>query len=164
MQNVCKIFCSLIYCAYHVTRGIFCNILFLVYNGFCNILGILYNNFLQTVNHINSSCQLTNMKNNVYEYIIHWLTMVHPLPLYIDGQAGCGKTFLIYPIIGALHRENSNVFVSASSAFAAKNYPGGQTTHFLYGIPVCEDNPFLQSTICTNTPQMSPVIWQMSYH
>ena len=36
---------------------------------------------------------------------------------------------------------------SASSAFAAKNYPGGRTTHYLYGIPVDEHNPYLTSSI-----------------
>jgi len=38
--------------------------------------------------------------------------------------------------------------VTASSAFAAKNYPGGRTTHYLYGIlPVDEFNPYLQSAV-----------------
>jgi nucleoside-triphosphatase THEP1 len=39
------------------------------------------------------------------------------------------------------------VHVSASSAFAAKNYPGGRTAHYLYGIPVDEYNPHLKSNV-----------------
>lgn len=35
---------------------------------------------------------------------------------------------------------------SASSAFAAKNYPSGRTTHYLYGIPVDEYNLHLKSS------------------
>jgi hypothetical protein len=37
--------------------------------------------------------------------------------------------------------------LSASSAFAAKNYPGGRATHYLYGIPVDEYNFFLKSSV-----------------
>jgi hypothetical protein len=39
------------------------------------------------------------------------------------------------------------VLLSASSAFAAKNYPGGRTAHYLYGIPVDEYNPHLISSV-----------------
>jgi hypothetical protein len=73
------------------------------------------------------------------------------LKVLLDGRAGCSKTFVLYPVIGALQKANEIVLVSASSAFAAKNYPGGQTTHYLYGIPVDEYNPFLESTIHSNT-------------
>jgi hypothetical protein len=74
-----------------------------------------------------------------------------PPPTHIDGRAGCGKTYVLYPLIGALRKANHIVLVSASSAFAAKNYPGGRTTHYLYGIPVDEFKPFLQSAIHPNT-------------
>lgn len=71
----------------------------------------------------------------------------YPPPVYIDGRAGRGKTFLLYPIIGALRKLNEIVLVSASSAFAAKNYSGGRTAHYLYGIPVDEYNPILKSSV-----------------
>lgn len=70
-----------------------------------------------------------------------------PPPLHIDGRAGRGKTYLLYPVIGALRKMNEIVLISASSAFAAKNYPGGRTAHYLYGIPVDEYNPFLKSMV-----------------
>jgi hypothetical protein len=39
------------------------------------------------------------------------------------------------------------VLVTASSAFAAKNCPGGRTVHYLYRIPVDEYNPDLKSKV-----------------
>jgi nucleoside-triphosphatase THEP1 len=74
-------------------------------------------------------------------------TLDYPPPLHIDGRAGRGKTYLLYPVIGALRKLDEIVLISASSAFAAKNYPGGRTAHYLYGIPVDEHNPFLKSFI-----------------
>jgi ATP-dependent DNA helicase PIF1 len=73
--------------------------------------------------------------------------MANPPPLHIDGRAGRGKTYLLYPVIGALRKLDEIVLLSASSAFAAKNYPGGRTAHYLYGIPVDEYNPFLKSLV-----------------
>lgn len=70
-----------------------------------------------------------------------------PPPLHIDGRAGRGKTYLLYPVIGALRKLDEIVLVSASSAFAAKNYPGGRTAHYLYGIPVDEHSPLLTSSV-----------------
>lgn len=73
--------------------------------------------------------------------------MDNPLPLHVDGRAGRGKTYVLYPVIGALRKLNEIVLLSASSAFAAKNYPGGRTAHYLYGIPVDEFNPHLKSSV-----------------
>jgi hypothetical protein len=73
--------------------------------------------------------------------------MDDPPPIHIDGRTGRGKTYLLYPVIGALRKRDEIVLLSASSAFAAKNYPGGRTTHYLYGIPVDEYKPFLKSSV-----------------
>lgn len=73
--------------------------------------------------------------------------MSTPRPLHIDGRAGRGKTFVLYPVIGALRKLDEIVLISAASAFAAKNYPGGRTAHYLYGIPVDEHSPFLTSSV-----------------
>ncbi|KAJ7689877.1 PIF1-like helicase-domain-containing protein [Mycena metata] len=85
----------------------------------------------------------------VYDRIMHitTTTLDSPPPIHVDGRAGRGKTYVLYPIIGALRKMNEIVLVSASSAFAAKNYPGGRTIHYLYGIPVDEYNPFLKSSV-----------------
>ncbi|KZW00781.1 hypothetical protein EXIGLDRAFT_794561 [Exidia glandulosa HHB12029] len=77
--------------------------------------------------------------------------MDNPKPVHIDGRAGRGKTYCLYPLIGALRKEGKIPLISASSAFAAKNYPGGRTEHFQYGVPVDENNPFLESAIGTKS-------------
>jgi nucleoside-triphosphatase THEP1 len=69
--------------------------------------------------------------------------MDNPPPIHVDGRAGRGKTYALYPVIGALRKVGEIVSLSASSALAAKNYPGGRTTHYLYGIPVDEYKHFL---------------------
>jgi hypothetical protein len=74
-------------------------------------------------------------------------SLENPPPLHVDGRAGRGKTFVLYPVIGALRKLDQIILLSASSAFAAKNYPGGRTTHYLYGIPVDEYNPHLRSSV-----------------
>lgn len=83
----------------------------------------------------------------VYDRIMHVATKENPLPIHVDGRAGRGKTYVLYPVIGALRKLDEIVLLSASSAFAAKNYPGGRTTHYLYGIPVDEYNPHLKSSV-----------------
>ncbi len=79
--------------------------------------------------------------------------MDNPHPIHVDGRAGHGKTYVLYPVIRALQKANEIVLLSASSAYAAKNYPGGHTSHFLYGIPVNKHNPFLTSMICPKSDQ-----------
>ncbi|KZV87838.1 hypothetical protein EXIGLDRAFT_679562, partial [Exidia glandulosa HHB12029] len=77
--------------------------------------------------------------------------MDNPHPVHIDGRAGRGKTYCLYPLIGALRKEGHIVLITASSAFAAKNYPGGRTEHFTYGVPVDEQNPYLESAVRPNS-------------
>lgn len=78
-------------------------------------------------------------------------TLDQPPPIHVDCRAGRGKTYVLYPVIGALRKLDEIVLLSASSAFAAKNYPGGQTAHYLYGIPVDEYNPHLKSSVGPRT-------------
>ncbi|KAJ7692745.1 hypothetical protein B0H17DRAFT_881988, partial [Mycena rosella] len=73
-------------------------------------------------------------QRTIYDRIIFISSLENPPPSHVDGRAGRGKTFVLYPVIGALHKLDQIILLSASSAFAAKNYPGGRTTHSLYGI------------------------------
>jgi hypothetical protein len=91
--------------------------------------------------------KLNHLQLTIYNRIMHIATMEHPPPVHVDGRAGRGKTYVLYPIIGALRKLDEIVLVTASSAFAAKNYPGGRTVHYLYGIPVDEYNPHLKSKV-----------------
>jgi hypothetical protein len=45
-----------------------------------------------------------------------------PAPIHIHGLASRGKAYLLYPVISALRKQDEIVLLSASSAFAAKNY------------------------------------------
>jgi hypothetical protein len=47
-------------------------------------------------------------------------------------------------VIGALRKQDEIILLSASSAFATKNYPGGRTTHYLYEIPVNKYKSFFE--------------------
>jgi hypothetical protein len=78
---------------------------------------------------------------------MHISTLENAPPVHIDGRAGRGKTFVLYPIIAALRKLNEIILLSESSAFAAKDYLGGRTTHYLYGIPVDEYNSHLTSSV-----------------
>jgi hypothetical protein len=94
------------------------------------------------------SCTSDNkFQRAVYNRIMEITMMDNPPPIHVDGRAGRGKTYVLYPVIGALRKVGEIVLLSASSAFAAKNYPGGRTTHYLYGIPVDEYKPFLVSSV-----------------
>jgi nucleoside-triphosphatase THEP1 len=93
----------------------------------------------------------------LYDRIMQISTMDNPPPIHIDGRAGRGKTYLLYPVIGALRKRDEIVLLSASSAFAAKNYPGGRTTHYLYGIPVDEYKPFLKSSVGVRSERARPL-------
>jgi hypothetical protein len=84
---------------------------------------------------------------NIYNRIMHIATMENPPSVHVDGRAGHRKTYVLYAIIGAMQKTDQIVLVTASSAFAAKNYPGGRTTHLLYGISVDEHNPHLKSNV-----------------
>jgi chromosomal replication initiation ATPase DnaA len=48
---------------------------------------------------------------------------------FIDGKAGCGKTLLVNTICNSLLLLDFIVLPTATSAFAAQLYPGGQITH-----------------------------------
>jgi hypothetical protein len=74
-------------------------------------------------------------------------TIENPPPVHIDERAGRGKTCVLYSIIGALRKSGEIILLSASSAFAAKKYPGGRTTHYLYSIPADEYNLYLESSV-----------------
>jgi hypothetical protein len=50
-----------------------------------------------------------------------------------------------------LRKQGKVVLISASTASAAKIYPGGRTLHYTYGIPVDEWAPYLESGVLPQT-------------
>ncbi|KAI5984822.1 PIF1-like helicase-domain-containing protein [Pisolithus albus] len=59
---------------------------------------------------------------------------------FIEGRPGRGKTFLIKALTAVLRRDSHIVLIVGSSALSATAYQRGCTAHFLFGIPVTDDN------------------------
>lgn len=57
-----------------------------------------------------------------------------PLLMFVDGKAGRGKTFLVNVLCAWVRASGRIALPTATSAFAAQLYPGGQTTHSTFGV------------------------------
>ena len=64
-----------------------------------------------------------------------------PLLMFVDGKAGRGKTFLVNVLCAWVRASGRIALPTATSAFAAQLYPGGQTTHSTFGV---RSYPFTQ--------------------
>jgi len=71
----------------------------------------------------------------VSEYTEHHLPAS---PLFLEGQPGRGKTFLVDALCSLLRAQNKIVLIVGSSTLAATLYEGGRTAHNLFQIPVTE--------------------------
>ena len=70
----------------------------------------------------------------IYHHVMSSVVNNEQLLLFIDGKAGCGKTFLINVICDTIRAQNGIVLPTATSAFAAQLYPGGRTTHSMFKV------------------------------
>ena len=57
-------------------------------------------------------------------------------PIFIDGKAGRGKTYLVNAICNTLRSEGKIVVVVGTTALSALLYERGRTAHSTFGIPV----------------------------
>ena len=57
--------------------------------------------------------------------------------IFISGQAGVGKTFLLSSIVKALEERGRKVATTASTGIATTQLKGGVTLHSWAGIKVC---------------------------
>ena len=73
----------------------------------------------------------------------------HRQPLFLEGQPGQGKTFVIDAICSALRADNLIVLVVGSSVLAATLYKGGRTAHNIFQIPVTDVRLSLHFTAIT---------------
>jgi PIF1-like helicase len=87
---------------------------------------------------------MTDEQKHVYELV---LTAVRTYtdtrqprhnPLFLKGQPGRGKTFVVDAICCALRARGVIVLIVGSSALAATLYEGGRTAHNVFQIPVKE--------------------------
>jgi hypothetical protein len=64
-----------------------------------------------------------------------------PLPFFVEGRPGRGKTFLADTLGCKLRSEGHIVLIVSTSALAATLYDGGRTAHNLFKIPVTDVRP-----------------------
>ena len=57
---------------------------------------------------------------------------------FLEGKAGCGKSFVAAMIVHRLWSEGSCVLVVGSTALSVTLYERGRTAHAAFGIPVTE--------------------------
>jgi PIF1-like helicase len=70
----------------------------------------------------------------IAQQITHALSLNLPLLIFIDGKVGRGKTFLVNVLCNWVQGHGLIVLPTATSAFAAQMYPGGQTTHSTFKV------------------------------
>jgi hypothetical protein len=88
----------------------------------------------QRLNSFNSEQQAA------YEAIAQAYARQEDALFFVDGGAGCGKTFL-YGALLALARSQGNIALAvASSGIAAQLLPGGKTAHSVFKIPLPVDD------------------------
>ncbi|CUS06638.1 unnamed protein product [Tuber aestivum] len=66
---------------------------------------------------------------------------------FIEGKAGCGKSYTANVLVNRLRSEGYIVLVVGSTALSVTQYDRGRTAHSAFGIPVTENHMELQSRI-----------------
>lgn len=92
---------------------------------------------------------LTEKQLLAYHDIMHTIQTNNPLHtmLFVEGCPGRGKTYLIQKILAVLHADFQIVLVVGSSALSAIAYHRGRTAHYMFSIPVTDDNVDLHSKV-----------------
>ena len=95
------------------------------------------------------NCKQAQVYDTLYSAIINddYNHYQHGSMFFIEGQLGRGKTFLINALTAILHVKGNIILIVGTSALSAIAYPHGQTAHYLFGIPVTDNNVGLHSTI-----------------
>ena len=71
---------------------------------------------------------------DIFLWVQYTILSNEPLLMFIDGKAGCGKTFLVNILCAWVQSTGGITLPTATSAFAAQLYPGGWTTHSTFGV------------------------------
>ena len=104
-------------------------------------------NYFVSVNTMSSQCtcwvfdplspvlsMFNNEQRDIFLQIQYAILHNEPLLMFIDGKAGCGKTFLVNTLCAWIRSTARIILPTATSAFAAQLYPGGRTTHSTFGV------------------------------
>jgi len=73
-------------------------------------------------------------QRHIFLRVQHAISNNEPLLLFVDGKAGCGKTFLVNTLCAWVRSIGRITLPTATSAFAAQLYPGGRTAHSTFGV------------------------------
>ena len=80
--------------------------------------------------------QFNNEQRAIFDLIWDAIQKQRPLPLFMDGKAGTGKTTVVNTLCDALRASSRIILPTATSACAALLYPGGRTTHSTFKVPL----------------------------
>lgn len=73
-------------------------------------------------------------QRNIYYNIIDAVENGYQQLVFVDGQAGRGKTYLVNAVCDQLRSRGSIVLPTATAAYAAQLYRGGRTTHSAFKV------------------------------
>ena len=85
--------------------------------------------------------QFNDEQTQVYDALIETYRSDPPRsPIFIDGKAGRGKTFLVECLTWHLRGRGDIVLITGTTALSVIGYERGRTAHSTFGIPVKENN------------------------
>lgn len=85
--------------------------------------------------------QFNSEQAAVYEALIATCQSNEPQPpIFLDGKAGRGKTFLVECLTWRLRSRQEIVLITGTTALSVIGYDRGRTAHSAFGIPVKEIN------------------------
>lgn len=102
--------------------------------------------FVTRLPQLRAACQARRLQFNeeqerVYEALIGACGSEDPQPpMFIDGKAGRGKTFLVECLTWQLRGQEDIVLIAGTTALSVIGYDRGRTAHSTFGIPVKENN------------------------
>ena len=73
-------------------------------------------------------------QREIFPCVQHFVSNNKPLFMFINGKAGCGKTYQANALCAWVQSIGRIALPTATSAFAAQLYPGGRTTHSTFGV------------------------------
>ena len=82
-------------------------------------------------------------QQDIFLRVQHAILANEPLLMFIDGKASHSKTFLMNTLCDWVWSTRRIALPTATLAFAAQLYPGGQTVHSTFGVHPCQDHSAL---------------------
>jgi tRNA(Met) C34 N-acetyltransferase TmcA len=78
----------------------------------------------------------TTVIDNIIALVDGAASHVGPTAVFLRAAAGRGKTYLLNTLIAYVRGSSRGTVASATTGIAAMAYPGGQTAHKTFGLPL----------------------------